>query len=283
VQVHLLRAQCFAALPDTASAEEAFLKALEIDPDAKLDPSRVRPSVVTMLEQQRAQAKGELKVSADQPAEIFLDDQHVGPAPWTGQVAIGRHLLEGRMADGRMTGKTEAVVRARSTSDLALSFRGALLPPPPPLSPTEEPKRFGGLDLLADVRLAIEPAPAGSSLAMAGEIGAGVGTRNFVGSLHLGFAGQSFAMAVRGTGMLPRLVSIFGVHGSVDVPFVLLNGSLSPGLGGAVGVDAVVTRWLEPFVEVQYRHFFALPGTSTGGSYSGDSVLIGAGVRLRLP
>src|SRR3954467_6137258 len=45
-RVQLLRAQVFAAQQDFGRAEEAFALALEANPEASLDPTRVDPSVV---------------------------------------------------------------------------------------------------------------------------------------------------------------------------------------------------------------------------------------------
>src|SRR4051812_40883460 len=61
-KVQLLRAQCFAAQQNFARAEDAFTQALEANPEASLDPARVDPSVVKVLDSLRARLSGELVV-----------------------------------------------------------------------------------------------------------------------------------------------------------------------------------------------------------------------------
>ena len=56
-RIHLLRAQCYAALRDAdARSEAALSEALEHDPEAALDPERVDPALVQQLEDLRAAA-----------------------------------------------------------------------------------------------------------------------------------------------------------------------------------------------------------------------------------
>jgi hypothetical protein len=288
VQIHLLRGRCFAALPDgNARAEEAFLRALEVDPEAKLDSSRVRPTVVSMLDELRARTEGELQVDGDiAGAQVELDGKPVGAAPFSGKAPVGRHTLRLRGSDGRSSEAQEVIVRVKTPARLALRLGPAAAKPEaePPKAATAGAFSLSTLRPFADVRGAIEPVPpSGSRLAMVGEIGAGVGFKHLLGSLHLGFGGRSFAMAVRVTGAVPKFASIVGAHLSLDVPMMVLEKKFVAGLGGALGVDLTPTSWFEPFLEVQVRHFFALPTRADGGSYADNSVLIGLGVRLRLP
>ena len=288
VQIHLLRGRCFAALPDgTARAEEAFLRALEVDPEAKLDASRVRPTVVSMLDDLRERTLGTLQVDGDPAgAQVLLDGRSIGTAPYSGQAPVGRHALQLRAADGSSSDTLEVVVRVKTPQHLALR-----LGPAPKKAATSQavaetagPFSLSTLRPFVDVRGAIEPVPpSGSGLAMSGEVGAGGGFTNLLASLHLGVGGKSFAMAVRVTGALPQFVSILGAHLSFDVPMMVLDQHFVAGLGGALGVDLTPTRWFEPFLELQLRHFFALPVRADGARYAENSALIGLGVRLRLP
>jgi tetratricopeptide (TPR) repeat protein len=52
-QVHLLRGRCYAAQGNNFEAEAAFNEALKNDPNASLDPNRVDPTVVQLLEDVR--------------------------------------------------------------------------------------------------------------------------------------------------------------------------------------------------------------------------------------
>ena len=282
-RIHLLRGQCFAGMADNAKASEAFLKALEYDPAATLDPSAVRPSTIALLEKARQEARGELQASGDQPGEIYLDEQKLGPAPFAGAVAIGKHQVELRAADGRTSGKQEVLIKANRPTTLALSLPVEAAPPPPvaPPAPAEEPRGSGGLDLYADLRVApqfrLDPGPLGTSFT--GELGVGVGIRHVAASLHAGFAAKSFAATLRVTGRLPELFSKVGLHLSVDVPALFVNDAFVPGLGGAVGVDLAAIGWLEPFLELGARHYFEAKGVTTATT----SLLVGAGARLRIP
>jgi len=94
-QVFLLRGRCAFALNDPAAAALAFGEALGHDPTLSLDPSRVLPSVVGLLERVRADLRGTLKVDT-QPggATVRLDGRVVGAAPYEGLVGIGKHRVE---------------------------------------------------------------------------------------------------------------------------------------------------------------------------------------------
>lgn len=122
-QIHLLRAQCYAALPDNAKAEEAFTDALEYDPLVALDAAKVRPEVVAMLEQLRERLRAELKVWTDQPgSRVFLDGKEVGMAPLRRMVSLGRHRIEVKTIDGSHRGREEVLIHARQSHELKLSL-----------------------------------------------------------------------------------------------------------------------------------------------------------------
>jgi hypothetical protein len=285
VQIHLLRGQCYAALGDTAHAGESFLQALEVDPDAHLDAAKVSPAVISLLEARRSEARGEIRVTADEPADAFFDEERLGTTPFTGSVGIGHHWVWLRASDGRTTDKQEVVVFLKKAAEVALSFKSALLPPPlpPVLTPEPEPApapRFGGLDLYADLRVAVEPVTPNGGAATFGEIGVGFGHPNVSASLDVGVASTSFVFTVRATGRYPRIVSIVGAHASLDFQSLVLHSTYVPGLGVALGLDFDALKWLEPFLEGQFRHFFPVPGPQ---QYAGNIFLIGLGARWRLP
>jgi len=279
-RIHLVRGQCFAGMANDAAATEAFVKALESDPAAALDPAAVRPSTVALLDKARAEARGELRATGDGPAEVYLDDQKLGPVPFSGPVAIGKHQVESKGLDGRSSGKREILVHANRTVEVALDLQ-VPAPPPPPPAEAEQPASSGvGVDYFADLRLApqlrIEP---GSGTTFAGELGVGVGIPYVNVSAHAGFAGKNFAATFRLTGRLPELFSIVGLHLSVDVPTLLVNGAFVLGVGGSLGIDVAATRWVEPFLDLGFRHYLAAGGVTVDT----NSLHVGLGARLRLP
>jgi tetratricopeptide (TPR) repeat protein len=122
-QIHLLRGQCYAALPDDAKAEEAFTDALEYDPLAALDPKKVRPSVVALLARLRQKLRAELSVWTDQPgSRVFLDGRELGMAPLRSRVGLGRHQVEVKTIDGAFHGREVVVIHARQSHELKLEL-----------------------------------------------------------------------------------------------------------------------------------------------------------------
>jgi hypothetical protein len=96
---------------------------------------------------------GRLKVTAasGEPAEVLLDGAPVGPTPWEGTVAVGRHIVQLKGAGDLGTAPASAQVRAGSVSALALELT--------PLRCT----------------LRVSPSPAGAAVAIDGvEVGNGV-------------------------------------------------------------------------------------------------------------
>src|SRR6185295_17376538 len=114
-KIHLLRGQCYGAQRDLVKAEEAFEKALESDPEAKLDPQRVDPSLVSLLEGLRDRMQGELEVRTDRPAKVHLDGKPIGLSPVKASVAIGRHKLEAHTGDGKYSASSSVVIAAHKT------------------------------------------------------------------------------------------------------------------------------------------------------------------------
>ncbi len=122
-QIHLLRGQCYAALPDDAKAEEAFTDALEFDPLVTLDAAKVRPEVVALLEGLRECLRAELKIWTDQPgSRVFLDGKEVGMAPLRRRVGLGKHRVEVKTLDGAYRGREEVLIHARQSHELKLSL-----------------------------------------------------------------------------------------------------------------------------------------------------------------
>ncbi|MBL8954869.1 MAG: PEGA domain-containing protein [Myxococcaceae bacterium] len=101
-KIHLMRGQAFAARQSYAKAEEAFALALEANPEATLDPGKVDPSVVKLLESNRARTSGSVSVqTAPAGATVFLDGADAGTAPVTLTAGIGRHKVAAQWAEGQ--------------------------------------------------------------------------------------------------------------------------------------------------------------------------------------
>ncbi|MFO0615461.1 MAG: PEGA domain-containing protein [Polyangiaceae bacterium] len=94
---------------------------------------------------------GELKVTSDAPADVVVDGVVVGPAPWSGRVAVGPHAVALRAEGDRGTAPAAAPVKADETTALRLEVKAL------------------------DAALRIEPTPANATVALDGvEIGRGV-------------------------------------------------------------------------------------------------------------
>jgi len=272
-QIHLLRGQCFAALQDFPAAEVAFGKALEHDPEASLDPAKVDPKVVRMVDNLRLVMKGDLRVrTRPAGASVKLDGKPLGAAPVRASVPIGRHSLEAITRDGKKTAQEEVVIHSRMATevDLALKEGG---PAPKvdaaaaPSSPRAPYRPF------ADLRTVFAP---GSSYDVVGfEVGGGFEYEFFRGSLHANLY-PSFGFTPRLALGVP-VVEPAHVYVSVEVPF-LFSSPVALGLGGAGGLEYLFTRVVGAFAEIGARHFFA-----GNGDADPNRLVIEAGVRLRIP
>jgi hypothetical protein len=173
-KVHLLRVQCFAARQDFVKAEEAFAHALDANPEASLDPTRVDPTVVKLLESVRNRLSGALVLeSTPEGAALSLDGKPAGVAPLTQSVSVGRHKVEAKFGDEPAL-STEVVVKPGRETRLAW-VQGPLKKAPPPPCP-EVPKGPEGRPLrpFADVRGSFEvPVNPGAYVTGGFELGAG--------------------------------------------------------------------------------------------------------------
>lgn len=272
-EIHLLRGQCFAALQDFPAAEIAFGKALEYDPEASLDPAKVDPKVVRMVDNLRLVMRGELRVRTEPPgASVKLDGKPLGAAPVKASVPIGRHTLEAITQDGKKTAREEVVIHSRRATEVDLALReggpaptvDAAAAPSPPHAPYRP---------FADLRTVFAP---GSSYDGVGfEVGGGFEYEFFRGSLHANLY-PTFGFTPRVALSVP-VVEPAHVYVSVEVPF-LFSSPVGFGLGGAGGVEYLFTRVVGAFVEVGARHFFG-----GNGDFDPNRLVIEAGLRLRIP
>ena len=292
-RIHLLRAQCYAALRDTERSEVALGEALEHDPEAALDPERVDPALVQQLEDLRGRTLGEVRVRVNRPgARVLVDGRVVGTAPLRTELPIGRHTVEVRSADGKQRAVEQTVVRAGRTSEVSLGL--AAPPPTPPAEETSpvvaaapavaapvqaaapEPAAPDRPRPVVDVRLALDPFQLGDD-GLGIEVGGGVQTRHLRGMLHARMF-EDFGLTLRGAAIVPANER-FNAYVSAELPVLFIgNGGPAVGLGGAAGAEYVVNPWLALFGELGGRHFF-----SARDRYESNRLTLQGGARLRLP
>lgn len=269
-KVQLLRAQCFAAQQDFSRAEEAFALALEANPEASLDPARVDPSVVKVLDGLRQRTRGTVKVTSTPPgAAVLLDGKEVGAAPLDLVTGIGRHKVEAKWPAGAAT-LGDVLVRGRRETYLVL-VQGAVTNVPAPPDPGAD-KTTIGIHPFADVRGLLET---GGGVYGAMEIGGGIELKYFRAGVHLRLVPQ-FGVTVRAALVVPVVASISAfVEG--EVPMIINNG-FAVGLGAIGGAEWHVFKFLSLFLGIGGRHFFDNPIFINNDRFEGT-----LGVRLRLP
>lgn len=266
-KVHLLRAQCLAARQDFVRAEEAFASALEANPDTTLDPTRVDPTLVKLLESVRARLTGTVQINSTPPgATLLLDGKPGGVAPQTLALPAGKHRLEARWGEG----PSQAVeLQVRPRKEVRVEWvQGAAAPGGDLLTP--RPIRPFG-----DLRGMLEPATSGT----------------LWGGLELG---GGFEFSWFRLGLFARLFPVFGIAPrfqfalpvldnvnvllEVGVPLTFLEDGLGVGFQGAGGAEYYPLKWLGGYVLIGGRHHFLWPGRNDVTAFTAT-----AGVRLRMP
>lgn len=298
-RIQLLQGQCYGAQRDFTKAEERFAAALGHDPEVRLDPAKVDPDLVKILEALRDRLQGELSVQADKPsAKVYLDGKVLGAAPVVkSMVGIGKHQVEVRTTDGKYGASEDVVVRQGRSSELNLTLEERT---------TEVPERTSGrssrgearsesrndsrsephADLegnapvvlgfgkpFADLRTQIDPFQYAEGVGI--EVGGGLESQ------YLRFSGHfrvfpAFGLAVRGAFSVPVADQLRG-YVSMELPVIFFE-SVAFGLGGEGGAEYLAGKWISVFAEVGARHFFITPS-----GYNDNRLTIQAGVRLRLP
>jgi len=229
-KIHLLRGQCYAARQDFAGAEQAFALALENDPEVSLDPSKVDPSLVRMLDGLRNRLRGELSVRADRSgAKVALDGKVLGAAPFRSSIPIGRHTVEAKSGDGSYAASQEVVVRLKQPTDVALQLQ----PVRSSASSASESSPSGdeAPRLYADLRAPLDPF---ASRPIGFEVGGGIEYlhwRAAAGAILY----PEFGLALRGALSVP-VEDRFNAYVSVEIPIIFAS-STAFGLGGAGGLE----------------------------------------------
>lgn len=255
-KIHLMRAQCFAARQDFIRAEEAFSRALDANPEATLDPARVDPAVVKMLDAMRGRLSGELMIhSTPEGAQLSVDGKGVGKAPLLMVVSIGRHRLEAQWGTETPT-KTEVLVRARSQTRVEWVQTKVEVARPEGPKPLPEPGK-NKLAPVGDLRFVNEDIVIDSAL----EVGVGLeGLWIARFSVH--------ARLLPKVGLTPRvgiklpIRENLGIPIELEVPMIFLpqqNPGLAIGVGLGGGIDWNPLPWLGVFGIVGFRHYAQYP------------------------
>ncbi|MFY0575321.1 PEGA domain-containing protein [Cystobacter fuscus] len=233
-RLHLVRGEAYAALRRYSQMEAAFAQALESDPDVRLDPERVQPTVVARFESLRARLRGELAVEVEPSgARLRLDGQPLGQAPWRGPVPIGAHTLD--VDEGRTL--LQVKVRPGRTEQVRVVL--------PPVAPREAPGSALAFSVQARAALGLSPLSgvgleAGARLAgtyVHGELNATVGSR-FGASARLGV-------------QAPKLVGPLTFSLSLDA--YALGGPFLFGGGLSAGASLPLSSKFDLFAEVSGR------------------------------
>ena len=269
-KVQLLRAQCLAARQDFTRAEDAFALALDANPETSLDPTKVDPTVVKILESVRARLTGSLVVGSNPPgATLVLDGKAVGMAPQTISVPAGRHKLEAKWGEGASQA-VELQVRPRRETRVewvqgatSAGPAGGGLLEPRPLRP------FG------DLRGMFEPATSGF-VSGGLELGGGIELSWF----RIGL----FARLFPNFGVIPRfqlalpVLEAMNLLLEVSLPLTFLPDGLGLGFGGGGGAEYFPWKWIGAYVLIGGRHHFLWPGRNDNTAFTAT-----VGVRLRVP
>lgn len=269
-RIHLLRGQAHAARQDFARAEDAFALALDANPETSLDPARVDPTVVKLLDSVRSRLMGTLIVgSTPSGATLLLDGKNAGTAPQTLQVQVGKHHLEARWPDGAVSSGTDLQVRPRREVRVEW-VQGAERQVP--MNDGPETRKIGPY---GDFRFAPEiSATAMVPVTLPLELGGGFEFSFF----RVGLAVRLFPAL----GVTPRfafslpVMSLVHVVLEVGVPFHFYA---QPAIGfiGNAGVEFYPVRWFGVFALVGGRHYF-IPHGNDATAFTAT-----AGIQLRVP
>jgi hypothetical protein len=271
-KVQLLRAQCFAARQDFSRAEDAFALALEQNPDVALDPARVDPTVVKMLDAVRARLTGTLVLSSSPPgALLFVDGRNAGVTPQTVSVPVGRHKVEARWGEGPLSA-TEVQLKPRREARVEWVQAPPKEVPVAPAGPTGRPLRpFGEVRGTLEVSSAANVAPAGGL-----DLGGGFEFSFFRAALSARL--YPYFGVVPRAGFWVPLTEKISVQLELEVPLWFRNNAVAVGLGGQAGGEYHFLDWLGGFVQIGGQHLFLNPGHNDSTYFTAT-----LGTRLRMP
>lgn len=283
-KVQLLRGQCLAAKGDFGRAEEAFALALEANPEAALDPGRVDPAVVKLLESMRTRSVGSLVVRSTPPgARVMVDGTDSGVTPLTLSAGIGRHKLEARWENGTAA-PLEVMVRAKRETyvDFAVHERVVEVekivevrvepkkdpnpkPPPPPPEKVFHPFFIAraGLDVNAGPETGID-------------VGGGTEVTKYLQVSVLFRPYRFFYVMPRVAGVYP-IVERVNLFAAVEAD-IRATSRFGFAMGLNAGAEVLPLPFFALFAEVGVKYFFI------NNAFVVDARFwAGGGVRVRLP
>lgn len=269
-KVHLLRAQSYAARQDFVRAEEAFTQALEANPDAALDPARVDPTVVKLLESVRARLTGTLVINSTPPgATVLLDGRAAGLAPLTLSPNVGKHRVEARWGDGPKQALEVQVHPRREARVEWVQVAG-------PETPVKRDDLFQERPLrpFGDLRGNFEAYTSGA-LGGGLELGGGVELSWF----RLG----AFFRLYPQFWVTPRFQFALPVHAEFNVLLeaavpIAIGGGFGVGIAGGAGAEWYPLKWFGLYALFGGQHFFVRTMNNSVTAFT-----LNGGVRLRLP
>lgn len=281
-RIHLWRGQCFAAKQDFSRAEDAFALALDMNPEASLDASKIDPSVVKLLDALKARTQGTLAVATEpQGAQLFIDGVDAGTAPLQMHVPVGRHHVEAVWDRGRVAAPARVFPRRVTEVSVGLA-PSAPIPCPTPDAVKEPIAPAAQTEPLAPQTFRIVPfadarALVSSIIAESGpEVGVGVQVPFVRASVH--FRPYPYV------GLTPRvtawvaLVESLQVQVAAEAPLYFRSSGTAVGLSGLLGASWAPLAYFALYAEVGAQHLFANPGNLVPSRFVGV-----AGVRLTWP
>lgn len=271
-RIHLLRAQAFAAKQEFVRAEEAFALALDANPEASLDPSKVDPTVVKLLEAVRGRMQGTLSVNSTPPgAHLRLGGKPAGDAPNRLSVPAGRHTIGAQWDNGPLS---VLEVQVRPRREVHVEF----VQPPPVVIPEGPKPEERPLTPFGELRGAGEVSTSGTVRGGL-DLGGGIEFSYFRVGLWVRMF-PYFMLTPRFQFSLP--VYRFGdaqlnvlLEAGVPVP---LFPDLGVGIHGQGGVELYPVKWFGVVALVGARHMFAWEGNNDVTAVTGSLA-----VRLRVP
>ena len=129
-RVHLYRGLVLGVMGKEAKARQAFGKALKSNPTVEPREGEAKRKVLALFHAARAELKGSLKVTADREgATVSVDGKVLGPAPFSGELAVGAHKLVVSTPDAMYRKAADLVVKADDTVTVSakLDFVGSRL------------------------------------------------------------------------------------------------------------------------------------------------------------
>ncbi len=236
----LLAGECAYALGRNDQALESFSRALRHDPLASLDPGRVSPSLIELLDEARRGVTGTLSVSASEPGcEVKVGGRDMGPAPLKTAMPVGRHQVEVVAADGRSVVESTVIYAGKIVE---LTFRM----PAASSAPVEQAKAAPRAEALPEQA---RPTPeaareVASPSRMSGALMVGGGVLMMVGgtfgALHAARVSKAWGLQQPGQ---PNAENPTVTRADFDLARLLMPVSVGLGVGGLGLSGFGVYRW----------------------------------------